>query len=429
MTTFILISAAMIVAAVLLLAPALLRRFHTINEATNELNIGIARERLSEIEKEQQKGELSEEEFAQAKQDLEIALAQDLSTASSSTEHRDNRKTALTTLLLVAVLIPAIVVPMYLHLGSPQHLDVVGPGTPAVAKQGDSSELPPIADLLVKLEKRLAEDPNNPQGWYMLGRTYMKLKKYQDAVRSFDKLNEILPNDANVMLSLSDALAMNNGGILPPRAVNLLRKTLEIEPNSTTALWLSGNAAADAGNDKQALDFWRRAYPLLSDQPQMQSKLGEMITQIEGRSGITAEPLQASAPQQPVAPAQVTAVSDADSSAGGLRIEVALDAEMLDQVSPQDTVFIYAKAASGPPMPLAVARKTVADLPVSVVLNDSMAMMPQMKLSSFEQVKVGARITKSGRPIAQSGDLQSAETQTDNNNTETLQLLINSKVQ
>ena len=98
---------------------------------------------------------------------------------------------------------------------------------------------------------------------------------------------------------------------------------------------------------------------------------------------------------------------------------------MLDRTAPDDTVFVYAKAANGPPMPLAVARKRVADLPLRVTLDDSMAMMPQMRLSAFEQVLVGARISKSGQAMPQSGDLQSDEIETASDTKDNIQLLIN----
>jgi len=426
MNTFLLISAAIVAVAILLLAPALLRSKHKAAEDTREDNIRIARERLAELEKEKTKGDLSDEEFMQAKQDLEIALAQDLSTASSSTEHSDSKGTARLTLVIVAVAIPVIVTLIYQQIGSPQHMFVAGPGQPSAPQTHQKQA---SIDVLVdELKRRLEAEPNNPQGWFLLGRTYMQMQRYTEAVQAYQRLNEVLPDDPTAMMSLADALSMANGGPVPEQAVELLDKVLTIEPNAVAALWLAGNAAEQRGQDQKTLDYWARAFPLLADEPAMQQELRGLIAKIEQRSGLTAE-LPAPLPNimDSVAAAPAMPSGNTDITGEGLQVEVALDAELMDFTSPDDSVFIYAKAAAGPPMPLAVARMRVADLPLKVALNDSMAMTPQMKLSSFERVLVGARVSKSGQAMPQSGDLQSTEVETASNSSDNIQLLINSR--
>ena len=423
MNTFLLISAAIVIAAILLLAPSLLRSRKDVAEDTREDNIRIARERLAEIEKEKERGDMSDEEFGQAKQDLEIALAQDLSTASSQIEKTDNRGTARLTLAIVAVAIPVIVFFSYQRIGTPQHLHVAGPGQPAVAQP--QQQAPSISELVGELARRLEAEPNNPQGWFLLGRTYMKLDRYAEAVDAYENLNKYLPDNPSAMIALSDALAMNNGGQITDRGIQLLEKTLEIEPQAATALWLLGNAAEERGQDQQALDYWSRAFPLMGEEPGLQQELRARIAEVEQRSGLQADipaplpDIMAPAVSEPITQAPPATAED------GLLVEVALDAELFDQASANDSVFIYAKAAAGPPMPLAVARMRVADLPTKVALNDSMAMMPQMKLSSFERVLVGARVSKSGQAIPQSGDLQSPEVETSSNSNDSIRIVIN----
>ncbi|MCF6190785.1 MAG: cytochrome c [Cocleimonas sp.] len=104
-----------------------------------------------------------------------------------------------------------------------------------------------------------------------------------------------------------------------------------------------------------------------------------------------------------VAPA--VANNDIKSNTQGITVSISLSDKLKSQASSTDLVFIYAKAMSGPPMPLAVVKKQVKDLPIEIVLNDEMAMMPNLKLSGFSEIKVGARISKSGQPIARNGDL------------------------
>ncbi len=399
----------MIGAVLVLLAPVLLRRSkQTANADVHEHNVRIARERLAELEKEQTRGDLSDEEFAQAKQDLQIALAQDLSGGKvGETQRSVGKITNLFTLAVLTLLMPLGVAAIYLQIGAPQHLELRGPGNPANQQVSD------IADLAVKLEARLQENPQNIEGWFLLGRTYMQLEQYADAVRAYETLYAKIPEDASAQLSLANALAMLHGGQLNARGVELLEKVLKTEPDSVTALWLLGQNAMRRNRPAEALDYWRRAYPLLAAEPQAQQQLGRMVAQLERGMGIT--------PQQ-VTQAETPAV--VQNTQPGLTVSVDLDPAWRNKASPNDVVFVYAKALQGPPMPLAVARKSVADLPIIVKLDDSMAMLPQMKLSAFEQVLVGARISKTGQAIPQTGDLQSMEVQAGNKQIETIALVI-----
>jgi cytochrome c-type biogenesis protein CcmH len=409
MTRFILLSTLMIGAVLVLLAPVLLRRSkQAANADVHEHNVRIARERLAELEKEQTRGDLSDEEFAQAKQDLQIALAQDLSGGEvGETQRSVGKITNLFTLAVLTLLMPLGVAAIYLQVGAPQHLELRGPGNPANQQVSD------IADLAVKLEARLQEDPQNIEGWFLLGRTYMQLEQYANAVRAYETLYAKMPEDASAQLSLANALAMLHGGQLNARGVELLEKVLKTEPDSVTALWLLGQNAMRRNRPAEALDYWRRAYPLLAAEPQAQQQLGRMVEQLERGMGI--------APQQ-VTQAETPAV--VQNAQPGLTVSVDLDPAWRNKASPNDVVFVYAKALQGPPMPLAVARKSVADLPIIVKLDDRMAMLPQMKLSAFEQVLVGARISKTGQAIPQTGDLQSMEVQAGNKQVETIALVI-----
>jgi cytochrome c-type biogenesis protein CcmH len=410
MSQFFLISAALVVAFLVPLIITLLRK-PPATEASNTRtqNIAIARDRLAELEKTHTSGELSDEEFAQAKQDLQVALAEDINQASEA-HATSNNKARYATILLLLICIPVFVSLFYQEVGAPEHLAVIGPGEPAKPLK----ELPPIEELIAQLEQRLQQDPSNAEGWFLLGRTYMKLSQYANAVRAYEQLHKLLPEDATAKLSLADALAMQNGGTITPRSMTLLEETIAIQPDSVTALWLLGQASIQKNQPDKAIGYWQRAYPLLAKQPQAQQQLGQMLAELQGTD-------------KPALAAPATTPDNADNDAG-LLVEVALDAELLNKVSPQDSLFIYAKAAKGPPMPLAVARKTVADLPIKVRLNDSMAMLPQMRLSNFDQVRVRAHISKNGKANVQAGDLQSAEIVVANNHAEAIQLIINSQI-
>lgn len=428
MTNFLLIAGTSLAVVMLLLIVPLLRQHRQPlpSDDSREYDIRIARERLEELRKEHASGELSDEEFEQAKVDLEIALAQDLDAVEKDTLKTIPDRSAIATVIAVIVLVPVIVAGVYFKTGSPSLIDTP-PQQMAASTTAESTAHKPgsIAELAGELEKRMQQEPSNPKGWFLLGRTYMKLKRYDNAIRAFGKLNDLSPNNPTVLISMADALSMQNGGKVPDQAVTLLDKVLELAPENPTALWLRGNAAGQRRQDTEALKFWARAWPLLAQEPALQQELGNLIRAVEQRSGLKAD-LPKTPPPIMTAGTNENGTSPVPATGGpSLTVEVALDAELMDKVSPNDIVFIYAKAFSGPPMPLAVVRKRVSELPVKVELNDGMAMMPQMRLSSFPRVKVGARVSKSGRPIPQVGDLQAPEMETPNDSNQPIQLLIN----
>ncbi|MCB1800599.1 MAG: c-type cytochrome biogenesis protein CcmI [Gammaproteobacteria bacterium] len=404
MTLFWIIAAAMIIAALALLAPTLLRTHRARVDVNERLNVEIAREHLADLVKQKETGELSDEEFKQARADLEVALAEDLEgTAQPAPVARSGGRWAL---LASAVLIPAITIPVYLEIGSPQLIE----GQPAVAATGGhgAGEMPPMEELVKQLRTRMEANPGNAEGWFLLGRTYMRLEDYPGAVYAFEKVVELLPEETAGLLSLADALTMRNGRQVGPRAVELLQKALSIDPNSVTALWLLGAAAADSGDNAQALTLWQRAYPLLSGEPGMQAELGSLITAAGGQlpdDNAGLPPIAMPTPAQtPASPAEATP-ADTGNDGAAITVEVALAPFLMENAAAEDTVFVLARAESGPPMPLAVARHRVDELPLRVTLTDAMAMMPAMRLSAFPRVKVSAKVSKSGQAGTQAGDL------------------------
>jgi cytochrome c-type biogenesis protein CcmH len=433
MTLFWTITAAMIVAALALLAPSLLRRHAAGSDATEQFNVAIAREHLAELVKQREAGDLSDEEFVQAKQDLELALAQDLEGthgASVGSAGAGGRWA----LPVAALLIPLITIPLYLQIGSPQMIGKQSAANNVAAGHGNTSELPPLGELVGQLRERMEANPENAEGWFLLGRTYMRLQQYPDAVYAFEHVVELLPNETAGLLSLADAMAMREGGRVGVRAVELLERALQIDPNSVTALWLLGNAAADRGDTAAALGYWRRAHPMLADQPAMQSELGLMIRNAGGEPPPTPAALPSimgAATAGARAGTSATTAAATEAATGGdqgasIVVEVALAPALMEQVAPTDTVFVLARAENGPPMPLAVARHEAGELPLRITLTDAMAMMPAMKLSSFPRVKVSAKVSKSGQPTTQPGDMVAPDILVDSGNPPaTVQLLIN----
>ena len=254
----------------------------------------------------------------------------------------------------------------------------------------------------------------------MLGRSYMSMSMYKEAVDALEKTNELVPNNSVILLRYADALTMLNNGRISGKPFDLIKKALSIKPDEPTGLWLAGMGYEEQGQYQKAISYWNLLLPLLKD-PQSISEVQAMISRTKTKagmdtagSGATGLPLTNST----VDKTSVTSIS----------VNIRLDEKFRKNVSAEDTVFIFARAANGPPMPLAAVRKQVKDLPLSVVLDDSMAMMPNMKLSSFEKVEVIARISKSGMATSQSGDLQSLTVSATAGQKEQVKLTINSTV-
>jgi cytochrome c-type biogenesis protein CcmH len=192
---------------------------------------------------------------------------------------------------------------------------------------------------------------------------------------------------------------MGKQGRLDETSHQLLQRVLAIAPDHQGALMLLGFAAMNTGAYQQTIDAWQR----LLAQRDPASEGAQVL-----RNGIARAQQLLTARQQatpePVAPAPA-AVPET-----GPRIAVTVDLApaLRDRLAPEDTLFIFAKAAGGPPMPLAAVRQPARDFPVQVVLDDSQAMMPALKLSNFHQIIVSARISKAGEVTAQAGDLQGA---------------------
>ena len=286
-----------------------------------------------------------------------------------------------------------------------------------------------MSELVVQLRERMEANPENAEGWFLLGRTYMRLENYTEAADAFERVVQLVPEEPAALMSLADAIAMRDGGRIGAKSLELLEKALSLDPNSVTALWLLGNAAAETGDNAKAIELWQRAFPLLSEEPAMQAELGQRIVQAGGTPPAVAAP-----PELPpiMAPAATVAPSAPASADGGaaIKVEVALSPELFDRVSDNDTVFILARAENGPPAPLAVARHRVVELPLTVTLTDAMAMMPAMKLSSFPQVKVSALVSKSGQAGRQAGDMTATDITVDTADPPaSVQLLVNQVVE
>ncbi|MGK0271038.1 MAG: cytochrome c-type biogenesis protein CcmH [Cocleimonas sp.] len=401
---FWIISAILIVIALAFILPALFRRENT-QDGTREQNIAIAKEQMAELERRFEQNDIDQEIYQSSRNELELSLFSDLKeSGNGSSGLSKNGSSKVIDTWPVLLLIPLIAIPVYLNLGNldfTKHLDpkVVAQKAIKARMPLKPDGTPDIEKITNRLKAEMESNPTDPKGWYMLGRSYMLLQRFPEATASFDKSLSLRPDRAETMLSLADALSMDNTGQLEGRPRELVKNALMLEPQNTTALWLSGMAASQAGEYPEAISQWQKVLLFLKDKPNEKTAVSNLID--EAKSRLTPDQIA----KQTSKTSQATDKITENTNITEIKVSISLSDSLKDHASPDDYVFIYAKAMSGPPMPLAAVRKQVKNLPLELTLNDDMAMMPGLKLSSFKNVAVGARISKIGQPVPQNGDL------------------------
>lgn len=374
-TAFWLTASALIAVAFTFVLPPLWRRPGSIDIETERFNVDIAKQRLLDLKEQRSAGAITADEYEDLYQELQSVLADDLHIESAS---RQSESSGRWLIVLALIVIPLVSVTLYRALGN---ADALLPEVDRAARQIDE-----INAMVSGLAQRLQSQPDDAEGWLMLGRSYKYMNRYAESAQAFSVAYRLLGDRADVMLQYADALAMANDGRLVGKPSELVAKALKLAPDDSTALWLSGMAKAEAGKYDEALRHWQKLAAQMPKGSEPYREVQGLIAQVMERLGTTP------AEQQPAAIAK------------GLKVSVAISEELQGVVSATDTVFIYAQALQGPPMPLAIVKMQVADLPVTVVLSDEQAMMPAMRLSKFDRVKVSARISLSGQAESRPGD-------------------------
>ena len=329
-------------------------------------------------------GELAADQVPAAELELARAALDDASRAAKVSVPTSERERAILA-MGVALLVPLIGVSVYALLGTPT------PPAPVTAQR----DHPSPAKMIAELGQRIEQAPKDPEPRTWLARVYMTTHDYPQAVAAYEALYQLVPDEPAMLVEYADALTMTEGSEFKTKANALITRALEIEPNNLTALWLAGLAAEQAGRAPAALDYLTRARAASITRELPTSELDTQIAALETRSGLKAKITAPPPVEKPIA-----------ATAASINVEVTLAAALAAKVPTDATLFILAKNPAGPPMPLAVKRLKASDLPISVILDDSLAMAPQFKLSTAREVIVTARISASGQALPSSGDLQ-----------------------
>ena len=384
--------------AVLVLLP-LLRYTPRKDLSTDVLNSLVYRDRLQELESDLQQNRVTEEEFSQLKSELELTLLEDVAQGAQKRSAMTLGGKAIIVWPLL-VLIPAMALGLYWKEGyKPAVHDWLSNQSRmnqivALMMAGDFAALEKeqveLPDLIRGLQRHVQKQADDDRAWYLLGVSYMQVRMPEQAELAFTRALSLDGNNVDYLLGYTQASVMLNNGQLSPQLRHSLMAVIERQPNNPKPYMTLGMAAFQGGDFASAINIWQQYL----DRPDRDERAADLLQ----RSIAVAQKQMTTVP----------AVADSGTQTSGqkplLNVTVTISDEVRQQVSASDTLFIYAKAVSGPPMPLAVVRQPVGSWPVQTQLSDANAMTPMATLSKFTDVVVQARISSSGNAIPQSGD-------------------------
>ncbi|MGI4836799.1 MAG: c-type cytochrome biogenesis protein CcmI [Janthinobacterium lividum] len=364
----------LLIALGFLLIPVLRERRAQQEEDRTALNVALYEERVAELQEQQTDGVLSRAQLDSA----QAEAARELLADTDGTQPKVDKRLGKTAPAVIALLVPVLAMAMYLHFGASDKVEL----TSELAKPPTSVE-----EMTQRLERVVAAQPDSAQGLFFLGRAYMSQNRPADAARIFERTAAVAGREPQLLGQWAQALYFAAGKQWSAQIQALTDEALKADPKEVTSLGLLGISAFEGKRYQDAIDYWQRLLVQLPADDGSRAPLQGGIDQAKAR-------LLASG-------GQVTASSDAAKAPAtvGIKVRVELGEALKAKVQAGDTVFVFARATNGPPIPLAVKRLTVADLPVTVELADADAMRPDLKLSSYPEVQLMARVSRAGQPV------------------------------
>lgn len=360
-------SVLLLAALAFLLLPILRGRKAQAEEDRTALNVALYQERLAELAAQRAAGTLTEEQLEAGRADAARELLDDTEGSDATRSARLGRAVPL----LAALLVPLLGYGLYLHWGASDKVELAR----QFGEQPRSLE-----EMTMRLERAVEAQPDSAEGWYFLGRTYMNQERPADAAKAFARVIELAGRQPELLGQWAQAQYFAGNRQWTKELQALTDEALRADPQEVTSLGLLGIAAYEESRFQDAIGFWERLVATLPEEDPSREAIKGGIARAREQLGETAP-----------APAAAS-----ESAAVRLQIEVTLDPSLQDDVRPDDSVFVFARAVSGPAIPLAAKRLRVADLPANISLGDADAMMPQLKMSNYPEVKLVARVSREG---------------------------------
>lgn len=382
--------AALLVLAVVVMCLPLFLSLRGSKLERQQSNVVIYKSQLADLESDFENGRIDQAEYEGLSQEIKLNLLADTQDEEVSQVSNSGKWIFIPSLVVIFV----VSVGLYLKLGSENELAI----TQLLQKSGQANFSEENAlDLIARLDVQTQNTPDDIEMWYLLGRLNFDLGQFDQAVVGFTQALQLLSVDSKqdqavAMAQLAQAQFFANDRKLDAATESLLKDVLAINPNDETSLGLLGVAAYDSKRYVEAVSYWQR---LISMMPVNNPN----VAAIQG--GINKALQYMSAKERTEIEKQQVVVQPA-----AIQVTVNVAQNMIPKLPKNADLFVLAKAENGPSMPLAVQRINVKQWPVTVTLDDSMAMMPALRLSQFKNVVITARISKSGVGNAKVGDLQ-----------------------
>ncbi len=411
MTAFWLGAACMVGGALLIILRPLLFPRDPKDPGAEESEIAVYRERLRELKQDLARGALTEAESVKAERELQAAFARDAAAALPPMGTRRAQRHWITA-AVVGLALPLMSLLLYEQIGARDEVAEILANERAAEAQ--SEHLRAIAQ---RYEAEVTAAPGDGRSWMALGRAYLALSEAGKATEALSRAQVLLGDEPDLLADYAKAMAQAQGGRFDGGPLRLLERALAKDPDHPMTLWHAAAASLERLDRPQARGYLERLRAQLEPGSEGEKMVQAHLTMLsEAHAGTVTRGEAVAADGQPTspsaagpsAPAQSPRSPAAPEARGEARVEVRveLDGALRERVSPSDTVFVFARAPQGPRMPLAVARRPAKDLPVTIVLDDSQAMAPEMRMSRFSEVVIGARVSHSGNPMPQTGDLE-----------------------
>ena len=360
------------VSLALLLRPLLSGKPSSDGSDASDANLDIHRQRLHALDAEWDADRITTQERDSAREEIEREVLGDLEAGAPVTA---NRSSARRTALVVALALPILGFGIYFHLGAWHSL---------------MEDPPDSSALLEPLEAAVRANPRDTVAWVALGRASVALERYHHGLQAFAEARRLTGERPDLLADYAEAEALFSGYRFQGSPARLLERALELDPRHAKSLWLAGFAALQSAQPERAIERWQTLLAVGKAGAEQTAMIEALIARTREETG--AAPERAAAEDEETAPVLV--------------VSVRLDERFRGELDGNESLFVYARAAGGPPVPLAAQRDAARALPLTLRLDDSMSMLPDRTLSSAERVVVGARVSRSGDARAASGDIQ-----------------------
>ncbi|GMM86086.1 c-type cytochrome biogenesis protein CcmI [Pseudoalteromonas sp. MTN2-4] len=384
-----------ILAALFVVVPFLRReKVIAVDSDANAERIAIYQQRLDDLEQEFADKKIEQTAYNESIVELKRRLLNELSPEKQLNARGNNRIFALTGLAFLV----AVSAVFYGYTGSQKQIEdwytaidrLPEFGERAVLQQGEPLSQNELQAFALGLRTKLAESGDDAVAWMLLGRVAMSLGDNNMAKQAFEKALVMQPDNNNVLVNFSQVLLIEGTEPSMNRAARMLSKVLQSDPSNMDAISLLALIAYERQDWEEAKAAFEVLQSSMTQDDPRYAMITERIHDIEHKINPDAH---AHEENQPPAGASLT-------------VSVSLNESVANQLPDNATLFIFAKAHNGPPMPLAVNKLKQFQFPITVTLDDSMAMMPDLKLSNFEKVEITARVSSDEAVTVQTGDLE-----------------------